>query len=262
MLLPQVDAAHGEGGDAAQAASLFLLGPDGSPIADQRANLHLDGRALVLRDLVPGHYRLRMKDTGSLTMVSVLDAPIVAGVLVANTQALEPGVPRPPRIEGFSADEQSIQVKLAHATPATRVHLLARWSWSDGLPTPLGERPPKRTPVSWSPPQSLYVSGRNIGDEYRYILERRFAARQAGTMLDRPSLLLTPWSARETCERTIARLKSAGMRVRQLPVWFDIDEFPDLQRFHGLLQRGEVVAPHTESALLKLAARGVVLGQA
>ncbi len=186
------------GGDAAQAASLFLLGPDGSPIADQRANLHLDGRALVLRDLVPGHYRLRMKDTGSLTMVSVLDAPIVAGVLVANTQALEPGVPRPPRIEGFSADEQSIQVKLAHATPATRVHLLARWSWSDGLPTPLGERPPKRTPVSWSPPQSLYVSGRNIGDEYRYILERRFAARQAGTMLDRPSLLLTPWSARET----------------------------------------------------------------
>ncbi len=78
-----------------------------------------------------------------------------------------------------------------------------------------------------------------------------------------PGLLADiPWSARETCERTIARLKSAGMRVRQLPVWFDIDEFPDLQRFHGLLQRGEVVAPHTESALLKLAARGVVLGQA
>ena len=78
-----------------------------------------------------------------------------------------------------------------------------------------------------------------------------------------PGLLADiPWSARETCERTIARLESAGMRVRQLPVWFDIDELPDLQRFQGLLQRGEVVAPHTARALLELASRGVVMGQA
>ncbi len=78
-----------------------------------------------------------------------------------------------------------------------------------------------------------------------------------------PGLLADiPWSARETCERTIARLESAGMRVRQLPVWFDIDELPDLQRFQVLLQRGEVVAPHTARALLELAARGVDVGQA
>ena len=184
--------------DAAAAASLFRLAPDGSLVSDARTNLTLEGRALTIKDLAPGQYRLHLKDTGDQIAVTVLDAPTVAGVLVANTQVREPGTPCPPRLAEVSADEQNIQIKVAHPTPATRVHLLARWSWADGLPAALGERAPKRTPVAWCPPQSLYVSGRNIGDEYRYIIERRFAARQAGNMLDRPSLLLTPWSLRDT----------------------------------------------------------------
>ena len=186
------------GGEAARAASLFRLAPDGSFVADQRANLVLDGRALTLRDLAPGSFLLRLKDTGDQIAIAVLDAPLVAHVLIANTQALDPDAPRPPRIADISADDHNVQITLANATPDTRVHVLARWSWADGLPASLGARTPKRPPVAWRPPQSLYISGRNIGDEYRYILERRFATRQAGNMLDRPSLLLTPWSMRDT----------------------------------------------------------------
>src|SRR6185503_19820782 len=43
-----------------------------------------------------------------------------------------------------------------------------------------------------------YVSGRELGDEYRYVLERRSAQRFPGLMLDRPSLLLNPWARRAT----------------------------------------------------------------
>ena len=68
-----------------------------------------------------------------------------------------------------------------------------------------------------------------------------------------PGLLAgIPWSAPETCERTIARLEAAGMRVRQLQPWFDIDELADLKRFRDLLQRGEVVAPNTARVLADL----------
>ena len=47
-------------------------------------------------------------------------------------------------------------------------------------------------------PRSLYLAGRNIGDEYRYILDRKFAQKYPGTMLERPSLLLNPWDIRST----------------------------------------------------------------
>ncbi len=77
-----------------------------------------------------------------------------------------------------------------------------------------------------------------------------------------PGLLAAvPWSAAETCARTVARLEAAGMRVRQLEPWFDIDELPDLWRFRGLLQRGDVVAPNTRQVLADLATAGIDVGQ-
>ena len=52
--------------------------------------------------------------------------------------------------------------------------------------------------VALEPVPAHYVSGRDIGDEYRYVLERRTAPRRPGTLLDKPSLLLNPWALRTT----------------------------------------------------------------
>ena len=43
-------------------------------------------------------------------------------------------------------------------------------------------------------PASFYVSGRDLGDEYRYILDRRLAAKRTGSAIARPALLLNPWA--------------------------------------------------------------------
>ncbi|MEI6537034.1 MAG: hypothetical protein WCN98_16955, partial [Verrucomicrobiaceae bacterium] len=45
---------------------------------------------------------------------------------------------------------------------------------------------------------TLYVSGRMLGEEYRYVLERRGAKKLPGNMLPRPGLLLNPWVLRNT----------------------------------------------------------------
>src|SRR6185437_5099902 len=45
---------------------------------------------------------------------------------------------------------------------------------------------------------NLFAAGRAIGDEYRYILERRYAKLFPGNMLPRPGLLLNPWEVRST----------------------------------------------------------------
>ena len=45
---------------------------------------------------------------------------------------------------------------------------------------------------------NLFLSGRKIGDEFRYILERRYARKLPGNLLERPELLLNPWAVRDT----------------------------------------------------------------
>src|SRR5262249_39453128 len=46
--------------------------------------------------------------------------------------------------------------------------------------------------------ESVYLTGRNIGDEYRYVLDRRGHKKYPGNMLERPALLLNPWAVRST----------------------------------------------------------------
>ena len=52
--------------------------------------------------------------------------------------------------------------------------------------------------IRTTPAESVYIAGRNIGDEYRYIIDRKYAKKYPGNSLDRPSLLLNPWAVRTT----------------------------------------------------------------
>ncbi len=184
---------------AAQVASLLHLGARGLPVSDAAAHLRVANGALLVNDLAAGNYSLMLKPpyAGSVA-VEVYDGPEVAGCAVAATRVSGRTPARLARLDALTVDEQSVRVHVANATPATRVHLLARWSCTDGLPPGLTPATREVPAAAWMPPQSLYVSGRNIGDEYRYVLDRRFAKRSPGNMLDRPSLLLNPWDVRDT----------------------------------------------------------------
>src|SRR5262249_15861105 len=46
--------------------------------------------------------------------------------------------------------------------------------------------------------EAVYLSGRNIGDEYRYVLDRRNHRKFPANMLTRPEVLLNPWALRST----------------------------------------------------------------
>ncbi|MBL8898445.1 MAG: hypothetical protein JNM84_12485, partial [Planctomycetes bacterium] len=89
--------------------------------------------------------------------------------------------------------------RLANAGPDTRVHVVAtRYLPPDGLfdrlhlhaRRSLGEQSVEHA-------LSLFESGRAIGDEYRYILDRRLAAKFPGNLLRRAGLLLNPWALDE-----------------------------------------------------------------
>lgn len=58
-----------------------------------------------------------------------------------------------------------------------------------------------------------------------------------------------PWSAPDTLEKTILRLKSAGLSIATLTPWFDVDLPADLRRLSALLASGNISAPNTAARL-------------
>lgn len=61
-----------------------------------------------------------------------------------------------------------------------------------------------------------------------------------------------PWSRSDTCEQTIARLRSHGMRVKMLERWFDIDVLADLEHLEELIARGEISVAATAAVLQQI----------
>ncbi len=75
-----------------------------------------------------------------------------------------------------------------------------------------------------------------------------------GLKLNRPELLQTfAWSASGgTLGQTRDAAQNAGLHVAQIPVWYAIDTWSDVQRLRTDIARGSVVASHTQAALSQL----------
>jgi hypothetical protein len=104
------------------------------------------------------------------------------------------------QIESVAATADTITVKVTNANAFTRVHVAAsRFLPGQGIFGGLAEFT-RFGPGSAQPAKlpNLFSAGREIGDEYRYILERRYAKLFPGNMLTRPGLLLNPWEKRAT----------------------------------------------------------------
>ena len=95
-----------------------------------------------------------------------------------------------PLVRSVSREGDHLALRITGAGPLTRVHAIAtRFRHDAALPSTLGRAPYTPPSAASAPALSRYVSGRDIGDEYRYVLERRRASRRPGTMLEKPSLL-------------------------------------------------------------------------
>jgi len=182
-------------------AAFSLLERRGSGyLADRRAHLSLEGGYLVCRDLPPGNYSLFLEDSGAHVELKVTDGERVAGWILGPLRHLERRGGRPLQITYVDASSDPVVLSVSGGSGPVRVHVIA----SSFLPahdasSQIGARSPReRDAAEIGRSRSEYVSGRDIGDEYRYILERRHAEKYPGNMLTRPGLLINPWAVRET----------------------------------------------------------------
>jgi len=173
----------------------------GLPLRDRFSSLELVDGALAIRATDAVELELHLKDEEAI--VAIRYAPgdnELAGWLLDRDGLLE--LRRAPAlaIAEARADADAVEIRLQGATSSTRVHLLgARFAPAFRAFEPLGRAVTvEPRALSWPPPRSQHLSGRDVGDEIRYVFDRRRARRMAGVLLERPGLLLNPWPVRQT----------------------------------------------------------------
>ncbi len=172
-----------------------------SYVADHFAEISIARGFVHVKGLTPGDYTLVVQPDDRHFDIRVTAGAPVLNWLVSKSRDLEVRAFEPVQIENIRDDGDSFAAQIRNVNAFTRVHVAATHFYPDSgnflttlahfeQPTP-GIVTPARRP-------NLFAAGRPIGDEFRYILERRYSKIFPGNMLPRPGLLLNPWEVRST----------------------------------------------------------------
>jgi hypothetical protein len=200
---------------AGETVTLAYLGKAASPAHDELALFEVRGNnirgdrfdalavkdgSLELRGLTPGDYDLWLKRNNERIRVRVVDGPVVADNVLGHLRQMQLPLLKPVQVASVTTEAESVTVKLGDFSKFARVHVFAaRYLPDYSAFGHLGQiRDAELGGMYPSHADSTYLSGRNIGDEYRYVLDRRHQKKYPGNMLDRPELLLNPWAVRST----------------------------------------------------------------
>ncbi|MDF1861126.1 MAG: hypothetical protein P1U87_12995 [Verrucomicrobiales bacterium] len=169
-------------------------------VRDVFAKANSDSGAIVLSGLEAGDYRVLLRGAGNLSMdvfVTDQEGSEFGYTLSANRHLQETNT-EPMRIASLDSGEEALTVSLAHANEQTRVHLIATRFLPEVSSFLQSVKPYPLYRIGRGTNESLFLSGRDIGEEYRYILERRASKQFPGNMLPRPGLILNPWELNKT----------------------------------------------------------------
>ena len=182
----------------------------GTYMADRIGAAQIHDGFLDLTGLPAGDFELTLKDTRTAPIAVRLTAGTVeSGCVVSDRRTLQLGNTAPLQIAALQMSDTNLTITVANATPVTRVHVLAmRYAPAHSAFGCLSYPRPEPYVEKRVKPESQYIAGRDIGDEYRYVLDRKYAHKFAGTLLNRPGLLLNPWSLRKS--DTAEQLAQAG----------------------------------------------------
>jgi hypothetical protein len=183
----------------------------GTYVGDRFEAIGIEPGRLVISGLERGDYELVLKATGEVITIRISDGPETEGLVVGPARILERRGTAAAEVRDIDISDDAITIQLGGATEFARVQVFATRHWPRfDVYRPLAQvrdAEPQLVAAGYAP--SAYLAGRDIGDEYRYILDRKYAKRFPGNMLDRPSLLLNPWSVRTT-ESTIQEALAGG----------------------------------------------------
>ncbi len=176
----------------------------GTYITDLSESIEYQSGLISLKDLAAGDYELFIKPERRSIYIRVTKGQSLHGYALGMFRDLEVRNPQPLHVDEINTDESGVKIRLGGDTQFARVHVFAtRYEPRfDSFAEYSVVRDVEPNSISRGVLPNAYVAGRSIGEEYRYILDRRFGIKFPGNMLTRPSLLLNPWAIRTT-ENTV-----------------------------------------------------------
>jgi hypothetical protein len=187
--------------------------------ADRFENMKLLDGMLVLEGLDAGDYLLVFKDSNEVFGIRVSGGILAETRLIGRDRSLELREVLPLAIVDLESTETSVKIQLDNAGPSTRVHVMAtrfvpRFNAFEMLNNASDLEP---AVYSHGTMVNLFLTGRKIGDEYRYVLDRQSLPKYPGNMLTRPSLLLNPWALQDTVNREAILADGEAFSAKQNP---------------------------------------------
>lgn len=169
-------------------------------VADHTDAVRFEPGFLVIDPPAGGDFRLFPRGADAEIRVRIAGGEARDGWLFGAGRMLEAPALEPLGVGSVTVDANQVVATIGGAGPFTRIHLLAtRFVPAYDAAANLGHQPPPAgIHRRLSGPRSIYDPGRTVSKAYRSILERRYADPYPGNMLDRPELLLHPWSVRDT----------------------------------------------------------------
>ena len=174
--------------------ALFEMVND-SYVSDRFDRLALQDGYLEMRELPAGDFLLWLKESDQSIHIAITAAKADGNWAFGSTRWLPEIAAIAPQISELKTEGNALLVRLANASKAARVHVFATHYLPAWSPQSL-EIPQPASPgiVTVLDAESDFRSGRQLGDEFRYILDRRYAKKYPGNLLKRPGLLINPWA--------------------------------------------------------------------
>lgn len=178
----------------------FLEKRGGGFLRDAFDSVRLNSGFLEIDALPAGSFELRIKERDHFIDIEVTKGARLPGWAVSKSRFLEVRDPRRLHIPGLRVQGDQLEIAIANPGRNLRVHVFASRYLPNIDPAPsffkIGPSEPRSRSLSVR--AAHYQAGRELGDEVRYVLERKYAEPFAGLMLERSTLLLNPWSRRST----------------------------------------------------------------
>ncbi|MBC8355256.1 MAG: hypothetical protein H8E66_25045 [Planctomycetes bacterium] len=172
----------------------------GTFLADRFKALSIRNGMLRVRGLPRGDYDLLLRRSGRRIRLRMAAGEARERYVLGGSRNLEIRGAKPLQIAALTSGDDAVRIQLTNGNEFSRVHVFATrqqptFSAFDKLSRVRDAEPYL---VTGSKLTSLYVAGRSIGDEYQYIIDRRYAKKYPGVMVERPSVILNPWAVRNT----------------------------------------------------------------
>ena len=178
---------------------LLRLGWNELPLELLSGKLSLRDGLLTLPALPAGRYRLRARSHDATC--DILVAPAFAPEWLRHGDALLRCSRTPLRIDVLTLAGKQLRLRVSGMDGDCRV-LVVGSRLAEGSDAGRGLAgdgcEPAGPAQAWYEAVATYQNGRDLGDEYRYIVERARTPALPGIMLARPGLLLNPWAMRST----------------------------------------------------------------